>query len=423
MLQKLQLGQSSVVAYCLLRQGASTLVASLHDVGDPNCPLALRTVDNFAEEPLHFPALMSGDSHGFWAGVLERDPVVEQDFRVPAQRMATGAPYRTSGAAWPRLVARAELFQWRPQLHSHIRTVDLQAHSGTLGIHWDILRETSASEAATQTAPTFWPLQASPLFSVSAPVRRPAEDCEVAAGSHPAGTLFHLDCPSMALHCTIPCLQGYHIWAVRVGDRVLGACTRDLSWQNIVEVAELSTWDLPGLLLHSGEMAWEWPQDLHSFSGQCGYLFNHGSEMIPCGRCAAPHEHSSEWTGSLRSDRAVIIDRQEASLAHSWGIPVWLGSGLTVGRHGFFASLPLFAALPTTLLPPGTLGFLTPRRPAMLRGAMNWLASPRISVPRSRPLLHTSRRTRRLTPFACCYGARLRGLLPSKCIKMTPTVS
>ena len=72
-------------------------------------------------------------------------------------------------------------------------------------------------DASTQTAASHWPMRASPLFSDAMPVPRRADGCSFNSRYGSEGTLYHLDCPQMHVRCTIPCVAGRHIWALRLG--------------------------------------------------------------------------------------------------------------------------------------------------------------------------------------------------------------
>ena len=184
--------------------------------------------------------------------------------------------------------ARARLLGWRPGLDSQVHTADLASHAGALGIQWDILNDVRRSEVAVQTMPSHWPIQASPLVSVSAPVRRWAQRCVPAEGFFPAGTYYQLECPFMGVQCQVPCLPQYHLWAVRLADEVYGACTRSITWHDIAQVAGITAWDLPQTLIHEGVLSWEWPQDLTALSGHCGQVFCQGDVVERCKDCSRP---------------------------------------------------------------------------------------------------------------------------------------
>ncbi|OLP89819.1 hypothetical protein AK812_SmicGene28672 [Symbiodinium microadriaticum] len=136
---------------------------------------------------------------------------------------------------------------------------------------------------STQTTPSHWPVPASPLYSDGLPVRRRPDGCALAPGMFPAGTLHHLDCPHFGVYCTIPCVPGYKLWALRLGQWVRGACTAVLTWNEVMAAASMTPWDLSGSMIHGENQVWVWPADVASLEGQCGHLFHEGSDPYLCG--------------------------------------------------------------------------------------------------------------------------------------------
>ena len=256
----------------------------LADICDSLGETVIVTDDSQDAGALPLTQLKQGQLGGFWEDVLSREPAPCVCVSLAAERSSTGYPYSCVKLGLD--YARARLLGWRPGLASRIHTADLVSHAGALGIQWDVLRDADTAEAATQTVPLHWPVQASPLVSVSAPVRRLAQRCVPAEGFFPGGTYYHLECPFMGVHCQVPCLPRYHLWAVRLADEVFGACTRSITWHDVAQVAGLSAWDLPQTLIHEGMLIWEWPQDLSAMSGHCGQVFYQGDVVERCQRCA-----------------------------------------------------------------------------------------------------------------------------------------
>ncbi|CAE6921306.1 unnamed protein product [Symbiodinium sp. KB8] len=121
-------------------------------------------------------------------------------------------------------------------------------------------------------------MRASPLFASAMPVPRKAEGCSFDEKYGAEGTLFHLECSHMHVRCTVPCVAGRHIWALRIGNWVRAACATRLSWDEVLEVAGLSYWDLPGTSIHGPDQVWSWPEDVVSLSGHCGHVMHSGSD-------------------------------------------------------------------------------------------------------------------------------------------------
>ena len=285
-LQRIPVSRAGVPIFCLPRPGASTLTVVLQDVCDSLGDIIVVTADSPTPGMLPLAHLKEGPLHQFWADVLLREPSPCVCTCIAAERSSTGFPYSCSRLGLD--YARARLLGWRPGLESRVHTADLVSHAGALGIQWDIIREATTAEVATQSTPLHWPVQASPLVSVSTPIRRFAQRCVPAEGFFPAGTYYHLDCPFMGVQCQVPCLPRYHLWAVRLGDEVLGACTRSITWHDVAQVAGLSAWDLPQTLIHEGVLSWEWPQDLSAMSGLCGQVFYQGDVVDNCWKRGRP---------------------------------------------------------------------------------------------------------------------------------------
>ena len=279
-LQRVPASRAGVPIFCLPRPGASTLTVVLHDICDSLGETVVATVDSPTVGVLPLTHLKQGPLQPFWDDVLLREPSPCVFTCIAAERSSTGFPYSCTRLGLD--YARARLLGWRPRLESRVHTADLVSHAGALGIQWDILREVHTAEVATQSTPLHWPVQASPLVSISAPVRRLAQRCVPAEGFYPAGTYYRLECPFMGVQCQVPCLPRYHLWAVRLGDEVLGACTQSITWHDVAQVAGLSAWDLPQTLIHEGVLSWEWPQDLSAMSGHCGQVFYQGDVVDNC---------------------------------------------------------------------------------------------------------------------------------------------
>ena len=283
-LQQVHAPRAGFLVFCLPRPEASTLTVVLSDICESLGAIIIVTVDSPVEGVLPLPHLLQGHQHEFWKDVLSRDPSPSTCATIPAAQSSTGFPYVQVKLGLD--YARARLLGWRPGLDSQVHTADLVSHAGALGIQWDILNDVRKNEVAVQTLPSHWPIQASPLVSVSAPVRRWAQQCVPAEGFFPAGTYYQLECPFMGVQCQIPCLPQYHLWAVRLADEVYGACTRSITWHDIAQVAGITAWDLPQTLIHEGVLSWEWPQDLTALSGHCGQVFCQGDVVERRKDCA-----------------------------------------------------------------------------------------------------------------------------------------
>ena len=133
-----------------------------------------------------------------------------------------------------------------------------------------------------QTSPSYWPGHAAPLSSASMPALPAVVGCTPLLSLCPDGSPYTLQCPQFGVDCVMPCLPGYHAWGVRIGIRVFSACTIDMDWQHVLDISEGTPWDLSGMAIFSTARAWHWPEDLRSFSGQCGHLLHTGSDPYLC---------------------------------------------------------------------------------------------------------------------------------------------
>ena len=138
-----------------------------------------------------------------------------------------------------------------------------------------------------QTLSRYWPHAADPIQSASLPLLQPARGCLPYLRLCPAGTPYTLVCDTFQVTCQVPCLPGYHVWALRIGAYVHGACTSSMDWSYILDVADSNVWDLPGTSIIGDQLAWEWPQELQGFSGHCGHLVHSGEDPYLGIHCSA----------------------------------------------------------------------------------------------------------------------------------------
>ena len=213
--------------------------------------------------------------------MLERGPVCIACWS--ASDIASSGKYPVSLVTLGLDVCRALGSGWQPPAANVVPEYDLVVAAEHLGIQWGPVQQDRGKDVSTQTGASYWPMQASPLFSAAMPVPRRADGCSFDDRHGAEGTLFHLDCPHMQVRCTIPCVAGRHIWALRMGNWVRAACTSELGWDEVLDVAGWSYWDLPGTSIHGPNHVWTWPEEVLSLSGQCGHVMHSGSD--PCLEC------------------------------------------------------------------------------------------------------------------------------------------
>ncbi|CAE7687190.1 unnamed protein product [Symbiodinium sp. CCMP2592] len=273
-LHRVPLRRPAVDLFCLPRAGHSTVTVVLTDIDDSEGNPIVCTCDAIGTQPPSCSILTRHPVYGrLWAAAFARNPEVLHH----SVNVTTGAEagFQVQSYQLGLDFGRAHDFGWslawdaEPPLH----VLSLEAPSRGPNIV-----SPARHHVATQTAPRIWPAAASPVFSASLPLRTRAHGCSPAPGLQFSGTLFHLSCPHMGTHCTIPCRQDFKLWAIRIGHWVYGACTAEVTWQHVSEVAGLTSWDLPGSSLHSEDSAWTWPADLGPFAGHCGHLLLDGRD-------------------------------------------------------------------------------------------------------------------------------------------------
>ena len=208
---------SSLRLFCLPRRGRSTLTAVLSDKEALEGALFVSTADAAQEAVLPCTALHTAEDGlgSFWADVCQRSPEYVE-LKVSTTE-ANGAQYPVRRVVLSIDYCRAESFGWRPVLEPGPALFDLVANPPGPSIDWYLGRTSSVSVASTQTLPAHWPLPASPLYAEGLPIRTRPVGCALAPGMFPAGTLHNLDCPHYGVQCYIPCVPGYKLWAIRIG--------------------------------------------------------------------------------------------------------------------------------------------------------------------------------------------------------------
>ena len=276
---------SSQAVYCLPRRQASTLTVLVSDIASPGQYLFAQTLDGPTSAALGPQTLRTCPKYGaFWQDLLARQPAVLRVSDLPSPSTAHGAPHITLHLGLD--VSRAQHFGWQFGATAPGRVFDLHAHSSSLGIHWSVLQDLDRTEAAVQTLPNVWPAQASPMGTSSVPRRKKARQCLPYLEGTVAESIFHLECSEMGVHCMVPCVPHWHIWALRIDDKVYGACTKEVTWGHVLQATGLSTWDAPHTIVQDGSTVWEWPDDISPLSGRCGNVFPYGlprPEAFACG--------------------------------------------------------------------------------------------------------------------------------------------
>ena len=276
-LQTIRIAGVTERIFCLPRRYKSSLTAALLDVDGFHFPVVVTTVDCDGTTPLTCAHLQDG--HGtsaFWADALARGPVCLQ--RTMSCQNPHHGPHLclTLGLDGHRAISTG----WSPTRSARPARFDLFTYAFEKELDWfQVTIPGSHRHIGTQTAATYWPVAASPLFSASVPIPRQADGCSFLDDLSPGGTLFQLPCPHMHVRCVLPCVPGYRMWALRFNNWVYAACTATITWHHVLQLSGLSSWDLPEIRIHGLSHIWDWPGDLASLDGQCGHLLKDGHEM------------------------------------------------------------------------------------------------------------------------------------------------
>ena len=319
--------QGTAPIYCLPRRGRSTLAVALVDLADSVMDPVIHVLDGDGPHELDCEVLREPwrPASLFWNEVLSRGPACVACWSASTSAPHGGPPVRHVTLGLDVCRAPALGTGWRAPIFSQIPKYDLVQRAVRQGITWSASRAAGiGQDASTQTVASHWPMHAaSPLFSAAMPVPRRADGCSFNSRYGSEGTLFHLECPQMHVRCTIPCVTGRHIWALRLGNWVHAACTSQLGWDEVLEVAGLSLWDLPGTSIHGPDQVWTWPDDVLTLSGQCGHVMHEGSD--PCLECLDFNDGASPASGppGLPSRSAASRCSSPIGFALLLAVPDW----------------------------------------------------------------------------------------------------
>ena len=277
-LHRLALPSGLPRAFCLPGRHKSTMTVILFDLVDCTQPVLAHTIDIEGRQAPSPIDLCMCPKHGpMWTSIFMCRPECLYRSSTPATMTRTGFGHEQLFIAVD--LGRAGLFGLGLTTAMRPSSWDIQARASSLQVQHEIVQDAHRQEAASQTLPAHWHPAASPLYSAALPIRKAAAACILDATFPSVGTLFHLECPLMGVHCTIPCHSRRHIWALRTEDVVRGLCTPEVSWAVLIEVLGISAWDLPGTIVHNGHDVWEWPDDLSQLAGTCGHVFERETQL------------------------------------------------------------------------------------------------------------------------------------------------
>ena len=199
----------------------------------------------------------------FWKHIRDMSPAF---YTVPV----------TLGLVTLSLVAhddlRAMQYGWSFTQHEAVESISIESPAPRRAV----------IDIGTQTTPNFWPALATARESQAIPQIPKVQSCLPLLDLCPNGPLTHLECPQFQIACTLPCLPGYFPWGLRVGIRVFGVCTSEVTWQHVLTIAESNAWDLSGMEILGEDRLWRWSEDVSDLAGRCGHLLQSGSDPLLC---------------------------------------------------------------------------------------------------------------------------------------------
>ena len=325
----------SVPIYCEILPGSTPHVFVVLDTADLSDRPIVQVIATTTGPEEAFAELTAPEQafSAFWTAVRATMPAILYDSAVDtAEHMPRCHIVQVD-------FLRAAQFGWRP------RQVD-----GPLIIQTPIMPRYAEplAHASTQTLSPHWPAGVTPLPSGALPALAQPLGCRPVSSLCPEGPISHLVCSDFGITCEIPCLPDYHIWALRIGAWIYGACTASLQWNYILEVAESSVWDLPGTAIVGVSQAWEWPNDISSFSGQCGHLVHSGEDPYLC--FAPPSSPLGNIMTNHTTTPAAPPDHVSAVLSSRLGGTTLASIVVVLGILGPFAGGVGSSLLPHALL-------------------------------------------------------------------------
>ena len=106
--------------------------------------------------------------------------------------------------------------------------------------------------------------------------------CEPGLFPEVSSMLADVWCEAWHIKCLIPCIPGYKAWALRDGDRLLGLCTAEITWDLVSQALHLSTWELPQTFLHGDGLLVPYPEPISCAQDKCLSVSHDTPEAVAC---------------------------------------------------------------------------------------------------------------------------------------------
>ncbi|CAE7867543.1 unnamed protein product [Symbiodinium necroappetens] len=159
--------------------------------------------------------------------------------------------------------------------------------------------------------------------------------CEPGVFPEVSSTLADVWCDAWHIKCLIPCIPEYQAWVLRDGNRLIGLCTADITWDLVSQALHISTWELPQTFVHGDGLLLPYPEPLHQAKDKCLSVSHDTPEAVHCLR-----QISQNRRQSVQPARSPAV---------RWSpTPLGLVAGLCARRLWFCFSLGGFLVLPGT---------------------------------------------------------------------------
>ncbi|CAE7283075.1 unnamed protein product [Symbiodinium sp. CCMP2592] len=275
---RLPLQSPAVDLFCWLMPEQSTVAVILTDVSDCGGRPLVYTVAMPVASALSLQTFaLPGTQHAaFWHDVLRRQPVVLRHFELLPTQTRNQRHFRFYHLGLD--FCRAFSHGWSLTQDSRFEILELAQLQPE---HFEPPSD-SAQAAAFHDRPLLWPPTARPANSDALLKRRFARGCTPAILPSASGAARRLNCQQFGVVCALPCPDGFHVWAIRIGEWVRAACTSEVDWQHVLTLSGLTSWDMPDVAIHGEEQVWNWPTEIASLSGRCGHLLQGGKDPFVC---------------------------------------------------------------------------------------------------------------------------------------------
>ncbi|CAE7660493.1 unnamed protein product, partial [Symbiodinium necroappetens] len=183
---------------------------------------------------------------------------------------------RSAGASFWYVQLHADIL--RAQLHfAHVRAVP--ASFTQVELHPAPGRPVPQTTKATQTiaGPGGFPHEMAVWQTPPQPTH-----CEPGLFPEVSSTLADVWCDAWHIKYLIPCIPGYKAWVLRDGNRLIGLCTVDITWDLVSQALHISTWELPQTFVHGDGLLVPYPEPLHHASDKCLSVSHDTPEAVNC---------------------------------------------------------------------------------------------------------------------------------------------